>query len=174
MSINDSNVRDALPSDAESINEILEKSWLATYVPLGVPEKAILDTFFGKEGRKEKLINYLTTINHGTDIGLVIEVNSKVVGLCFGSKKEGYYLLTQIYIHPDHIGNNLGSKLINCFIEKTKSLPIKVSVYEKNTYAINFYKKIGFEVIDEKNIFKLSEDIELKETVLIRNGVGHY
>jgi len=171
MLLNNISIRDALPKDSSLINLILEKSWLATYVPLGVSEKAIKSLFFDKKDREIKTINYLENINHETDIGLVMEVNKELVGLCFGLKNNDYFLLTQIYIHPNYIGNQLGTKLISAFIDKTGSFPIKVSVYEKNIYAIDFYIRNGFKIVNEKIIFKLNEDIHLNEVVLMRDAV---
>ena len=120
--------------------------------------------------KKSKLPSkkYLQKIDQKNNIGLVVELNGRTVGMCFGHKKDDMLLLTQIYVHPDYVGQNIGSDLLKTFIERVGSLQIKVSVYDKNTHAINFYIKNGFIMTDEKTNYIMNDEVVLPEVVLIR------
>lgn len=75
----------------------------------------------------------------------VYEINNKIVG--FVGIEEQY--IEGIFVDSKHQNDGVGKELINQV--KKENLNLKLSVYEKNTNAIKFYKKQGFEII-EKNI----------------------
>ena len=62
-----------------------------------------------------------------------------------------------IFIDSNNQGNGIGTDLLNKAKEQKESLVL--SVYKKNTNAINFYKKNDF-AITSKSIDKKTNEIE--------------
>lgn len=61
------------------------------------------------------------------------------------------YLLSKLYVHPNQISQGIGKKLIDYAFEKIPvDSIISLEVGKENQTAIKFYKKLGFEVINEK------------------------
>lgn len=66
--------------------------------------------------------------------------NNEIVGFLGVSEKN----MEMLFLHPDHIGQGLGSMLVNYAIEKYQVN--KVDVNEDNERAVAFYKHLGFVV----------------------------
>lgn len=62
-----------------------------------------------------------------------------------------------IFVDENNQGKGIGTSLLNKAKENRNCL--KLSVYKKNTNAISFYKKNGFEIINE-NIDNNTKEIE--------------
>ncbi len=74
--------------------------------------------------------------------------------------KPGIYL-EDIYVRPKFRGNGIGKALLLELIkiaEERKCGRVEWSVLDWNEPAINFYKKLGAEQMDEWRIFRLTED----------------
>lgn len=103
----------------------------------------------GKEYFKDLITNHYV---------IVASLNDKVVGYLAGSIKEkGTYELIQyseinnMLVMEEYRGTGIGKKLIDNFIEYSKSQNInniKVVASFKNKDAINFYHNNGFEDFD--------------------------
>lgn len=52
------------------------------------------------------------------------------------------YKIEMLFLSPEHIGQGLGSRLINFAIKELKAN--KVDVNEQNQQAVDFYAKMGF------------------------------
>jgi len=60
--------------------------------------------------------------------------------------------IENLMILPDYQNKGVGKHLIESFNEWAKNQKanrLKVSVYSKNTHALNYYKKLGFQSYDE-------------------------
>lgn len=55
-------------------------------------------------------------------------------------------LIQMLFVHPDYINQGIGRQLIDFAISKHNVN--EVDVNEQNTYALEFYKRLGFEVFD--------------------------
>ena len=80
----------------------------------------------------------------------------------FGERIVGFIGLNKnyiegIFVDENNQGKGIGTSLLNKAKENRNCL--KLSVYKKNTNAISFYKKKGFEIINE-NIDNNTKEIE--------------
>lgn len=87
---------------------------------------------------------------------------AKVVEVDFPTELPNYKTLrlSRIYVLDAFIGKGIGKLLMQTCIEKAKSLQkthIWLGVWEKNTKAIEFYKRFGFEIFGTE-IFVLGTD----------------
>ncbi len=73
-------------------------------------------------------------IEYGLILGFISIVNQNFVGALF--------------VKSNHHGEGVGQALLKFSLEKYKFL--KLNVYVKNSSAIEFYKKFGFRIIDER------------------------
>lgn len=64
---------------------------------------------------------------------------------------DGY--LSELFIHPDHSGKNIGTKIIDKFREEARLRGAErlwcINLKDRNSYSRGFYKKLGWE---ERNI----------------------
>lgn len=89
---------------------------------------------------------------------IVYEDNNKIKG--FIGIVEGLYI-AGLFVSSKYQSKGIGSKLLNKCKEEYTSL--KLDVYAKNLKAVNFYKRHGFIIIDEK---KNAETKELEYTMI--------
>ncbi|HEY9599071.1 MAG TPA: GNAT family N-acetyltransferase [Cyanophyceae cyanobacterium] len=77
---------------------------------------------------------------------IVVEQNSRIIGMMVLSATEGTGWIDQLYLHPDAVGQGIGSKLI----ERAKAelgSPIRLYTFQENQGAIRFYERHGFKAI---------------------------
>jgi GNAT superfamily N-acetyltransferase len=139
-------------SDIKQIQNIVHITWPITYGEILSKEQLdyMLDLFYSDEAlidqynKKEQLF-YM--IYEG-------ETNLGFIGIEHDYNGEALTKIHKIYLLPETQGKGIGKKVID-EIEKlaldNNSIALILNVNRFNT-ALGFYKKIGFEVVDEVNI----------------------
>jgi len=134
--------------DVKNIQEVLYKTWIATYPnsKVGITTEDIEEIFkdrFSEQNIQKRTNNILD--NSENKLFLVAKNRAFVVGICRAIKKENNNQLQAIYVLPDHqrrgIGKMFWSKVVE-FFGNEKNIIVQVASY--NTQAIGFYKKLGF------------------------------
>lgn len=145
-------ILEATAKDIKIIQEITYKTWPITYGKILSKEQLdyMLDLFYSDEAlinqfeKKEQLF-YLISED---------EVTLGFIGIEHNYKDEAVTKIHKIYLLPETQGKGIGKKVIEQ-IEKmaleNHSTVLSLNVNRFNS-ALSFYKKIGFEVIDEANI----------------------
>jgi ribosomal protein S18 acetylase RimI-like enzyme len=77
---------------------------------------------------------------------IVVEQNSRIIGMMALSKIEGTGWINQLYLHPDAVEQGVGTKLIERAKAKLGS-PIRLYTFQENQGAIRFYERHGFKAI---------------------------
>jgi len=145
-------IRQATPSDLETIIEIAEKTWWATYSP--ILEKEQIEFMLNKIYSVE---NISAQLGHGTQTYLLLIEDGKPVAFAGYSPREEdseIYKLHKLYCLPETQGKGYGKILINEVAQKTieagkHTLDLNVNRHNK---AKNFYEKMGFSVAYEEDI----------------------
>ena len=73
-------------------------------------------------------------------------LDGRIVGLMALKREDGLGWVEQLYIHPDAVGQGLGSQLI----EQAKSSlgpPIRLWTFQQNSGARRFYQRHGFRIV---------------------------
>ena len=141
-------IEEAAPSDAETIQQVFYKTWLATYPnkEAGISVDDIEDRFKDRfteqelEKRKKKMESMPPNEKH-----FVAKMAGKVVGTCYAKRLDDRNQLQTIYVLPEYQGSGIGSALWKQaanFFDPTKDTYVEVAVYNKG--AIDFYSRIGF------------------------------
>jgi len=145
-------ITEAKISDIKQIQKIVDITWPITYGEILSKEQLeyMLGLFYSDEAlsdqynKKEQLF-YLISDD---------EVNIGFIGIEHHYKDKAITKIHKIYLLPETQGKGIGKKVID-LIEKlaleNKSKTLSLNVNRFNS-ALGFYKKIGFEVIDEVNI----------------------
>jgi ribosomal protein S18 acetylase RimI-like enzyme len=134
-----------LVEDAESISNIIKKSWYVTYVKpeIGVTERDV--DFLYSENEKGQIESLKErAINPKDDISLVAKEDGKVLGYIRFKVLGDEIELRTLYVLPEETGKRIGTKL---WEEGFKLLPkarFIITEPVKHTKAIDFYKKLGF------------------------------
>lgn len=172
----------AQPDDAEEIQNVFYRTWLATY-PNTVPGVTVddVDEYYKEKLSEEGIKKSSKRIEEGLNLEnqrfLVAKVNGKIAGVCLATVFEDKNQLNAIYVLPEFQGKGLGYKLwgeVLKFIDHTKDTIVQVVTY--NTGAIEFYRRIGFEDTgkrwtDEK--FKMKSGATFPEMEMKISGSGN-
>lgn len=145
-------IRQATLSDLETIREIAEKTWWATYSP--ILEKEQIEFMLNKIYSVE---NISAQLAQGTQTYLLLIEDGKPVAFAGYSPREEdpeIYKLHKLYCLPETQGKGYGKVLINEVVQKTieagkHALDLNVNRHNK---AKNFYEKMGFSVAYEEDI----------------------
>ncbi len=145
-------IRTATPDDVETIRNIAETTWWATYGPILEKEQLIfmLDEIYSAR----KLASQLT--HHTQTYLLLVEGEKPVAFAAYSPREEDpeIYKLHKLYCLPETQGKGYGKILLNEVINKTleagkHTLDLNVNRYNKAKF---FYEKLGFEVAYEEDV----------------------
>lgn len=147
-------ISNASASETSQIKRLLNYVWIDTY----------------KELFSQEIIKYITEESQTID-KLKLEIENKnllflvakdssdnIVGLATAEEMENKIFLKRLYVHPDCQRKGIGVKLI---LSVLKHFRDKQSIYleaeKDNIKGINFYRKNGFKIIEDKE-YKLKDD----------------
>jgi len=77
----------------------------------------------------------------------VAVVNGQVIGVLAVAQRGGVSWLTQLYLHPAHVAQGIGSKLLAHALA-TALPPIRLYTFQQNIGARRFYERNGFVAIE--------------------------
>jgi ribosomal protein S18 acetylase RimI-like enzyme len=90
------------------------------------------------------------------------------IGLLYGSKEDVKQEIYALYVDEDYTRVGVGRALVEKYIEwSDPQRPIELGVYKENERAIQFYKKMGFEALNDN---RHSHYEFIPETTMIRKG----
>ena len=146
-------ITEATISDIEQIQNIVHITWPITYGEILSKEQLdyMLNLFYSDEAltlqynKKEQLF-YMIYEDQTDNIGFI--------GIEHNYNGEAVTKIHKIYLLPETQGKGIGKKVIDeigilALQNNSKALLLNVNRFNS---ALGFYKKIGFEVIDEVNI----------------------
>ena len=144
-------IEKAHPDDAEQIQNVFYKTWLATYPnsEAGVTVEDINELFKEKisaEGIQKSQKRIEEGLKLDNQKFVVAKINGKVVGVCLATTSDEINQLNAIYVLPEFQGRGIGYQLWNevfNFFDTTKDTIVEVVTY--NHPAIKFYNRLGFE-----------------------------
>ncbi|WP_106292387.1 GNAT family N-acetyltransferase [Arcticibacter pallidicorallinus] len=143
-------IRLAVPEDLPIIHQLAEEIWWPTYSHILRSEQIrfMLDTMYSIDTLKEQQAT-------GTEF-LLAGRNAKVVAFAGYScnEEDNKLSIHKLYVHPSEQGKGTGKSLIHHIEQTAKNLGIsllELNVNRKNG-ALNFYKKVGFEIFKEEDI----------------------
>jgi ribosomal protein S18 acetylase RimI-like enzyme len=145
-------ISEATVNDIKLIQEIAHITWPITYGAILSKEQLdyMLDLIYSDEAlinqyHKNEQLFYLISEDNVT-LGFI--------GIEHNYKGETVTRIHKIYLLPETQGRGIGKKVIDeieKFALKNNSKALSLNVNRFNA-ALGFYKKIGFEVVDEVNI----------------------
>ncbi|SNR37434.1 GNAT family N-acetyltransferase [Flavobacterium sp. ov086] len=145
-------ISEAAISDIKQIQNIVNITWPITYGEILSKEQLdyMLGLFYSDEALTEqyngKVQLFYMIYEEETNIGFI--------GIEHNYNKEAITKIHKIYLLPETQGKGIGKKVIDeigKLASENNSAALLLNVNRFNS-ALGFYKKIGFEVIDEVNI----------------------
>jgi len=145
-------IRQATLADLETIRQIAEDTWWATYTAILEKEQIsfMLDKLYSVE-------NISSQLENNTQTYLLLTENDKPVAFASYSARDEdpeIYKLHKLYCLPETQGKGYGKILINEVANKTMeagkhTLDLNVNRHNK---AKSFYEKMGFQIAYEEDI----------------------
>ncbi|WP_337965227.1 GNAT family N-acetyltransferase [uncultured Flavobacterium sp.] len=145
-------ILEAAIGDIKQIQTIVHITWPITYGEILSKEQLdyMLDLFYSDEALTEQY-------NKREQLFYMIyegETNIGFIGIEHNYNGEAITKIHKIYLLPETQGKGIGKKVIDeigKLASENDSTALSLNVNRFNS-ALGFYKKIGFEVIDEVNI----------------------
>lgn len=145
-------ILDAGLNDIKTIQEITNITWPITYGEILSKEQLdyMLGLFYSEEALAKQIENKEQLFYLISDSESIIGF----IGIEHNYKNEAITKIHKIYLLPETQGKGIGKKVFDeiqkmALENNSKGLLLNVNRY--NT-ALGFYKKIGFEVVEEVNI----------------------
>lgn len=91
--------------------------------------------------------------------------DGEIIGLAGFQRENG--TLAGIFVEPEHMGEGFGSRLLEKIEDKAKEEGLNKMESLASLEAVEFYRKNGYEIIDERDQDIEGEDITVK--VMIKN-----
>lgn len=138
-------IRNMTIDDINSVQDIAEMSWLATYAGI-IPEE--IQKRFLKAAYSDEMMH--KRLNHS--LFLVAETDSGVVGFANFSfaNDQGEANLGAIYLYPGQQSKGIGTAMLQEGINQLDGVvSISVEVEKDNAIGKSFYEAKGFETVDE-------------------------
>ena len=142
------NVRPWRLDDLEVVRNILWNTWIESYSSF-IPVDDLL-VYFNEQYTTQKLEEQYNDTNVS---GFVAEYDDVIAGYekTYYSEKENRFYVHQLYVLPVYHNLGLGSTLIASAAKRAQSMrfdKIWIGVMVKNKPAIAWYKKMGYEVVE--------------------------
>ncbi len=146
----DSRVRSATPLDIPGVRRVASKGWHAAYGDI-MSEKRIdetLSAYYAPEVVERAVVS-------GGVVYLVAVTGERVVGYASGADAEerAEAELVNIYVDPERWGEGVGSHLFEDLRTRLRERGyerVRATVLAENDAGLPFYRRHGFERIDER------------------------
>ncbi|WP_207421667.1 GNAT family N-acetyltransferase [Desertivirga brevis] len=141
-------IRIADQNDLETVHHLANEIWRSAYrdiLSTDQIEFMLADMY--------SIVSLEQQVQQGA-IFLLAEERAVVVGFASFTPNSSAYKIHKLYIHTSQQGKGVGSKLLN-FIEahaKENNASFLDLNVNRNNPALNFYKRIGFEILEEVDI----------------------
>lgn len=143
-------IREMVDDDVPEVLRIGDAGWRAAYGDILRAETIdeAIDTWYDPEMIREQIAD--------EDAGnFVAERDGEVVGYVSGGPAEesGVTILGAIYVDPDYWGEGIGTALLQEFERDCRDRgddTIRLHVLADNDIAVSFYRKHGYEAVDER------------------------
>lgn len=148
-------IRQGVSEDAPAIMEITERGWNAAYRDI-LSQTTIENTLIDVDMTREQIEE------EEDKIYFVAEDNSNIRGFVLGDVggEEDVATLGSIYVDPDHWGDGIGTTLLEKFEDfcrKRGYETVELRVLAENDVGVSFYRKHGYEMIDERDMELVGE-----------------
>jgi ribosomal protein S18 acetylase RimI-like enzyme len=158
-------IRLATQADAELVAAISRKTFFETFGAVNTKEN--MDKFMNEQFTTDKLI---AEVNEPDSFFLIAWDGAVAAGyakLKDGEKHEEFgdrnsIEISRIYALNSYIGTGAGKQLMQACLAAAKERKKEIvwlGVWKKNTRAISFYQKWGFEIFGQQN-FILGDDVQ--------------
>lgn len=154
---NDWTVEAALPEDTEKIARMHSESFKKAYLKEDDEDhnKQVIDeaTQFLTPERMQLRSELLAhSLEHSDKhfYQVALHDDGEVIGLIYGTKREAVQEIEALYVDEAYFGAGVGRALVESYIDWADSdKPIELGVYKENERAKRFYRKMGFEALND-------------------------
>ena len=132
-------IRHANENDASTIHELLKQ--IVTLHHKLYPED------FPNSEPKYELEQVVALINDETKTVLVYEEDNTVWGYLIGWNNKDFFFIDDLCVDENKRGHSIGKQLVDYIEESLNISHIQLNVWLKNTGALSFYERLGFETL---------------------------
>lgn len=125
------------------VANLAKEIWNQHYLPIIGNEQVsyMLDKFQSEAAIKQQ-------INEGYKYFIILN-NQTEVGYCCVKDKAEKLFLSKLYVLNSYRGKGIGKQAVNFIQSSFNNSVIQLTVNKRNSNSITFYKKVGFEIVDD-------------------------
>jgi ribosomal protein S18 acetylase RimI-like enzyme len=139
-------IRPVTPADLAAVRNVLVATWHATYDAILGREQveAIMAAWHSMEALERQRLVPDSSF-------LLAEVSGRVVATAFARPgADDRIVLSQLYVLPEAQRRGIGRQLLEASLAAFPlATTVRLEVEPRNVGAINFYERVGFQVVDE-------------------------
>lgn len=155
-------IREIQYEDLAAAEELLSYTWADTYASFLSDHiiQKVTELWHNPELLKKQISNpHVHFLIAEDDTGKIIGLSTAI------ENDEGNIVLGRLYVHPECQRRGVGADLLNQSIEQYPGAKkIHLEVEESDVKGVNFYKKMGFSVTDER--FESIDGTHLKVLIM--------
>jgi GNAT superfamily N-acetyltransferase len=150
-------ITDPVSGDEKGLAFVKKETWLDTYPneEYDISKEDILAKNFDSEPKLKEWREVIANNGKGDVRICAAKDSGRVIGFCFGTKKEEFNEITALYVLFQYQGRGIGTALARAvlgWLGKDKRIALNLVVYNKK--AGSFYEKLGFARSDKPFFFK--------------------
>lgn len=159
-------IRKATNSDITTIQNLAVIVWIDTYNKLLSPEQMgyMLEMMYSTVSLEEQITN--------DNFLLIYNKTELVAYISISQEGDDMFTLQKLYVSPQVQGKGVGRFAIDKGVEYIKKQfnkkDITLSLFvNRDNKAVEFYKKLGFEILDERD-FNIGNDFYMNDYIMQR------
>ncbi len=152
--------RDAELTDLPELSVLAHRIWREHYVP--IIGSGQVEYMLAKWYNLEALTEQMQEAERFTRL---VEIDEKMAGYIQYGRKDDAMFIYKVYIEQKYRGRGIGKQLF----DQIGYCPLELRVNKDNVNSIAFYKRYGFEVIDE-NILQIGDGFVMDDYVMRYEG----
>ena len=94
----------------------------------------------------------------GADFDLIVDGGGEPIGRLYLEEREDEFRVIDIALVPEARGHGIGGRILGDILQRAFASGKAVRIHvEKNNPALRFYRRLGFEPVEESGVYHLME-----------------
>lgn len=142
-------------NDLDFLRELYASTRREELAPTGWPQDQV-EVFLAQQFEAQHSF-YLESFS-STDFDLILSSDEKPIGRLYLDEREDEFRIVDIALLPEFRGKGIGGAILKTIIDRAFAVGKAVRIHvEQQNPAMSLYKKLGFQLVEEKGVYHLME-----------------
>lgn len=149
-------------NDLDFLRELYASTRREELAPTGWPQEQI-EAFLTQQFEAQH--SYYTENFSSTDFDLILSGDNIPIGRLYLDEREDEFRIVDIALLPEARRKGIGGAILKTIIDRAFAVDKAVSIHvEQNNPAMNLYKRLGFQLVEEQGVYHLMEIVPPEKT----------